>query len=95
MKKQGTYNQNGEKWCSRCEDYHPLVDFGNLHSSPDGKAWMCRYSRSPYFRQDRNTTDKEILRLTMPALKMSSEWFYKRPDAWDNHLTLTIKNVIL
>lgn len=74
MKKQGTYNLVGEKWCNRCKKYQPLHEFGKNTASKDGRHWSCRES----FLKPYKETELE-------NMKLVNRYQYTRPDAWDNY----------
>ena len=72
MKKQGTYNEHGEKWCSNCKEYHHKSAFGINRHSKDGIGFTCVQSRR-----------KENITPIQPSF---GSWKYKRPDAFEQYL---------
>jgi len=45
MRKTGTYNEDGDKWCCNCKTYHQTWMFGINRSAKDGLSYMCEQSR--------------------------------------------------
>lgn len=41
----------GERWCYRCEAFHPRADFGNDSTRADGRERSCRASRNRSARE--------------------------------------------
>ncbi len=36
----------GTKWCTRCNDFKPLAEFGNSNQRPGGKDVYCKRHRA-------------------------------------------------
>ena len=102
MEKQGTYNEQGEKWCWKCRAYHHPSGFGKSRATKDGLGYVCtaqarianqaNADRRKLAEVDNDrggvATHQAIqsLRLSRPDLKLANPYEYKRPDAWDIHL---------
>jgi len=41
----------GEKWCCRCQSWHPVADFGPNRANRDGLDGFCRGCRRAYRQQ--------------------------------------------
>ena len=59
MRKTGTYNEDGEKWCCNCKTYHQTWMFGVNRASKDGLSYMCEQSRRKTI--DSNHAEKMIM----------------------------------
>lgn len=95
-----TLNEKGEHFCGRCKEYHPISAFylSNKYS--------CTASFRSFAKVNQGTTDViptpdtfekdyvdqmiSLLRMHRPDLKLSNPYQYTRPDAYDNHLKITV-----
>ena len=79
-----------KKLCHRCEEWHNIEEFGIRNENPDGRNASCKKSFRKYkegFNKFSLMAELELNQDTLKGLKLFNPWKYKRPDAWDNHIT--------
>lgn len=93
MKKQGTYNKNGDKWCHYHRRYESIVSFGKSSKSKDGKDWQCLLSKRIVTSNYRSKVKVEECKIIMiqpideaPILSSQMLYKYQRPDAYDIYI---------
>lgn len=92
-----TYNENGEKWCCNCKEYHHINMFAFNKRSNDGRDWRCAFSRSKQRTKERiehkkiipafkatNEIENELLKY--PTLESQMNYKYIMPDYYELYI---------
>ena len=48
-----TQEMEGQKYCSKCEKYHPISEFAKNNTSKDGRYYICRAAVKNNVKSDR------------------------------------------
>lgn len=84
------YNSDGLKYCNNCKEYHHPWVFGVNNSAKDGFNYSCRESinekKCPKLKPNDSIVIKPILPNELMNLKLTTQYKYKRPDAYDIYI---------